>query len=173
MYGCMTCQYSGSILQCTSCQYGLYLLSNATSNGNFGSWWSYCVPDCRLAHASYVNDPISGKCQCNFLLLTTLGCGRHCTSCNLKNGCEGCPPANANYAYTTAPSVPSGYSSPTYSNFGFCQGKILIINQNLECANSKRCQSCSSSNANTCTSCRWQFNSPYTPYSNCGMPLDP
>eukprot|EP00347_Sterkiella_histriomuscorum_P007237 403349735 len=42
---------------------------------------SYCVPDCKMAHNSYVNDPIQAKCQY---------CGEHCSSCNIEFGCEEC-----------------------------------------------------------------------------------
>jgi len=53
-------------IQCTSCMGGLFLLANSTNTNDLPTNFGFCVPDCRRAHASYVNDVTTGKCMCKF-----------------------------------------------------------------------------------------------------------
>ena len=66
IYGCLMCgeytNLAGTYVVCTACQYGLFLLSNGTLSTNYPPNYSYCVHDCRLAHASYINNMITGSC---------------------------------------------------------------------------------------------------------------
>ena len=95
---------------CLQCQYGLFLLANKTLTNNYPSYFSFCVPSCRLAHSSYIDDLITGKCH---------WCGTHCNSCNLKTGCEYCLPEEAitKVGWVTAP---DDNLLPTYSSFKYC-----------------------------------------------------
>lgn len=72
IYGCLSCQLEDDangdeFPVCTSCMSGLFLLANATNSDLYPSTHSFCVPDCRQAHSSYVDDISTGKCRCKFL----------------------------------------------------------------------------------------------------------
>jgi len=71
LYGCLQCtvETANSIdfPVCTKCQDGLMLLRNQTFSTQYYSTYSFCVPDCREAHSSYVNTQ-SGVCDCKRLL---------------------------------------------------------------------------------------------------------
>ena len=58
---------------CKECTEGLYLLKNLTYTSTYPSpytstyptYFTSCVPDCKKAHASFVNDFVTSTCQCN------------------------------------------------------------------------------------------------------------
>jgi hypothetical protein len=71
IYGCSRCSESGSVADpsgsfviCSECSEGFYLLKNKSHQGNYLTYHTTCVPDCRRAHSSYINDPVTGICQC-------------------------------------------------------------------------------------------------------------
>ena len=71
-----------------------------------------CVPDCKLSHHAFVNNPFNGKCEF---------CGNDCNSCNLKYGCELCPPDGQDVGMVNAIDSARDYYSSTFKK---CQGNI-------------------------------------------------
>ena len=75
LQGCRSCEEElvGTSLHvvCTSCKDGLYLLANETANTEvfYPEKFSFCVADCYEAHHAYVNNFITGECDCKFYFL--------------------------------------------------------------------------------------------------------
>ena len=71
LYGCIKCQEQNAFdrmtfATCSQCAYGLYLLSNKTITSKYPENYSFCVPDCQLAHSSFINNDVDGNCLCIF-----------------------------------------------------------------------------------------------------------
>eukprot|EP00347_Sterkiella_histriomuscorum_P017093 403350695 len=114
---------------------------------------NFCVQDCREAHQSYINQPLSQTCQCikyQPQVHQFLGCGQGCQSCNLYTGCELCPGEIQNKGWVTALNQFSNTLEP--SNFGICQA----------CQNDK-CDQCSSIDTSHCESCSFPVNQTSNP----------
>eukprot|EP00347_Sterkiella_histriomuscorum_P016469 403353061 len=165
IYGCNQCietvaGSSDNFVQCTSCADGLYLLANSTYNAAvFPTTYSFCVPDCRMAHPSYVNDPTSRKCQ---------WCGEYCQACNLKYGCESCQGEQQQKGWVNG--MPTGVV--TYSTFQQCQalwttpGGVVMGDCWLYEKNSTlNCKYCDDS-FYLCLGCRTNAGTPYNSCEN-------
>ena len=69
IYGCRKCHMetvvAATYVVCDSCNDGLYLLANKTWGlEGVPAYFSFCVPDCEMAHHAYVNDWIRNICWC-------------------------------------------------------------------------------------------------------------
>ena len=71
IYGCNRCTRETNrngvdgFVTCLECTEGFFLLQNKTHVDDYPSVFATCVHDCKKAHASYINDPATGKCSCN------------------------------------------------------------------------------------------------------------
>ena len=75
--GCNRCETdiiaTENFVVCKECTEGLYLLRNLTYTSSYPipftstypTYYSSCVSDCKKAHGSFVNDFVTGTCQCN------------------------------------------------------------------------------------------------------------
>lgn len=106
IYGCNSCfeikAGADTFVKCYSCMDSLYLLANKTDSTLYPSEFSFCVPDCKSAHYSYINNPVTGNCTF---------CGDRCSSCNIKTGCEYCEPDHLDLGWVNALMTTSTYST--------------------------------------------------------------
>eukprot|EP00347_Sterkiella_histriomuscorum_P009818 403339769 len=145
IFGCIECQIStvstNEFLTCSKCADNLYLLANNTNSDVYPAQHSFCVQDCREAHQSFINNPVSQTCQ---------WCGQGCQSCNINTGCEMCPGEIQNKGWVSALNFQqSNVISP---NFRMCQA----------CLNDQ-CDQCSPIDTTQCQSCSYPVNQTSNP----------
>jgi hypothetical protein len=146
MFGCSECEMrqrsffgeQHSVLQCTVCDYGMYLLEFDDS-GQGKERLNMCLHRCEDFAHNYVSNPNTMRCEF---------CGADCSHCSLQYGCVQCasgkqhadPSEYLNFVNASAQTALAPYSFNAFTSFN---GPSSLFGTCVDCSKKDiRCDDC-------------------------------